>query len=223
MPFVGAVALAGLTPAATPQDAGLEIVLSASVTRARPGDEVRFRADFVNRSGAPFRILELTQFLGDELVIEDENGRSVTVEGGVLTYSPKVNVFTGTTRLVPAGQKVTLTWDALLDDRLRLVFEERRKDPPDSLDAAFGERFGLPADFPAKYIGTGRVFPLPGPGRYRVRFVYRHALPELQWRLVSDPAENGRLLRELWRGTATSNRIEIDVESAGASGSPPGQ
>jgi hypothetical protein len=189
----------------------LEIILSSDRSSGRPGDTLHLKAGFVNHATKPFRIMELTQFLGDEFSVESTRGKPVDLEGGVLTYSPKVNLFTGTTRLVPAGQRITLEWEILIDHKLRLVFEERREEAPAYIDAAFRKRFDLPADYPAKFIGTGRIFPLPGPGRYRMRFVYDHAEAHGSWQLLPDPKENARVLSELWRGRAVSNVIEIEV------------
>lgn len=172
------------------------------------GDEIHFKITFINHAKKAFRILELTQFQGDEFLVQDAQGKTIGLEGGLLTYSPKVGVFTGTTRLIPSGQRHVLKLDALVDFKRRLAFADRHLSTPDFVDAAFKVKSGLPKDYPDDYIGTGRIFPLAKPGKYRLRFVYEGVL---HWKIVSPKEANDRINRELWIGKALSNEIEIEI------------
>jgi hypothetical protein len=186
----------------------LKINLSSDKRVYSVGDKIHFKIAFINHMKKAFRILELTQFQGNEFLVQDAQGKTIGLEGGLFTYSPKVGVFTGTTRLIPSGQRYVLKLDALVDFKRRLNFADHHSSTPDFVDAAFKEKSGLPRDYPDDYIGTGRIFPLAKPGKYRLRFVYEGVL---HWKIVSPKEENDRINRELWIGKSLSNEIEIEI------------
>jgi hypothetical protein len=191
---------------------GLQVRLSADRSVVRAGQEIRFSIDLVNEGTKPFRILEPTAFVGEEMVIRPRSGAPVAFEGGYLTWSPKAGTFPGRTILLATGARHTIRWDAYLDSQHRLLFSDDLEARNIDFAAIRAEK-KVPADIPDKYVGDGRVFALGGPGTVRIHFRYARSEHDREWRVAAGPSEDSST-DGLWLGEARSNQIQLVVGKA---------
>jgi len=198
-------------PAAPGPVRGLQIRLSTDRENLSPGEEIRLRIQFSNLGRSKFRIFEDRTFVGSEIVVTGPGGRSIPFDGGFLTFSPKSNQYLGGTLLLKPGEKRELVMDAYLDRSFRLVFASRSPGPEGEALRSLRARHGLPSGYPARYISSGRIFPLAKPGRYTLRFHYQKDEADRHWTILSDVKEETST-RNIWEGTAESNSVELKIE-----------
>lgn len=212
--FLCLVLIAAAAVPAVSSDAGeisgdLQVQLSLDKEAFAVGEEIRFRIIFVNKGLRAFRIFVPNAFWGEELLIRDSAGHEISKEGGYATFSPKVNLFMGTTRTLQPGASFDLRLESWLDDRFRLVFGGMERSAP--LGAEQRKRLGVPDNYPDKYIASGRIFPLARPGRYQATFRYVKSEADRNWRISGEPQMTRELLSDIWVGTVESNTVTFQV------------
>jgi hypothetical protein len=189
---------------------GLQIGLAADRTVYRVGEEIRFTFRFMNRGDRSFRIFDPYGFWSADVIIHDDTGNEIPWRGGYQFFSPKVNVYVGTTREVLPGGCFEKRLRALIDRTYAVVFAEPQRNKP--LDADARARLGVPSDLPDDFIGTGRIFELRKPGVYRVSFHYAKKENDGRvWQMDPDPLKNAELLRDVWTGAVDSNPVTIEI------------
>ncbi len=192
---------------------GLQIAVATDKSVYRAGEEIHLSIRFINRGHRIFRIFDSHGFWSADIILQDVDGNEVPWRGGYVFFSPKVNVYPGTTReLAPGGcfEKRLRAW---VTSEYGLVFgePERDRDQPISLEAR--SRLGVPDDLPDDFVGTGRIFELKKPGTYRLRFHYeKTAMDGRVWQIDPDPDKNGELLRHVWTGTVDSNATMVEIK-----------
>ena len=201
------------TPASTNPADNLRINLITDKTTYSVGEEIHFEAVFSNTGDAPFRILIDSVFIGSDIECRDLEGKKYVYDGGYLTWSPKVNVYTGKTYLLKPNEKITIKMDALVYDKYKLIFSSLFDRKGGSVYQEFKKRVNLPPDFPDKYLSAGRIFPLLKPGTYRFAYIYETAEHDKHWRSFAGAKTPGEASVDLLLiGRATSNTIELLIK-----------
>ncbi len=211
--YISQEALAVTPPASSNPADTLQITLATDKTMYAVGDEIHFEVVFSNTGDAPFRILIDSVFIGSRIDCADLQGKKCAFEGGYLSWSPKVNVYTGRTYLLKPGEKMTIRMDALVYDNYTLIFSNLFDRRGSSGYQDFKKRINLPPDFPDKYLSAGWIFRLLEPGTYRFAYVYETAELDKHWRSFSGartPEEASVDL--LLIGKVTSNTIELLIK-----------
>ncbi len=190
----------------------LQIRLTTDRQVLVPGQEMMFSVTFRNLGRSEFRVFEDRCFTGSEFILTDAQGRVVPFEGGFATFSPKANQYLGRTLLLKPGEKRALRMTARLDQQYRLVFSGGTAGggAGGSRQGLKAER-GLPPDYPDRFIGCGRIFPLGKPGRYSLVFHYEKSEADRHWHVLSEnPAETS--LDNLWLGAADSKAVLLTIQ-----------
>ena len=168
---------------------------------------------FVNRGDRLFRIFDSTGFWSADITIQDEAGNEVRWRGGYVFFSPKLNVYWGTTRELAPGSCFEKRLRAWVDPRYRVVFGEPERNHTQPLSSKVRSRLGVPDDMPDDFVGTGRIFELKKPGTYRLLFHYeKTAMDGRVWQMDPDPAKNAELLRNVWTGAIDAKPTVIEIK-----------
>jgi len=173
-------------PASSAPADNLQITLSADKTMYSVGDEIHFEVVFSNTGDAPFRILIDSVFVGSRIDCADLQRRKCDFEGGYLSWSPKVNVYTGRTYLLKPDEKMNIKMDALVYENYILIFSNSFDRKGSSGYQDFKQRLHLPPDFPDKYLSAGWIFRLREPGTYRLAYVYETAEHDKHWQTFTN-------------------------------------
>jgi len=193
------------------QGGDLHVLMTADREAFRPGEEIHFLVQAVNRGSNPLRILYDSVFVGRTIKCTAADGESCPNEGGYATWSPKVGEFTGRTYLLQPGESQSFKMDALVDDRRQLIFSSSGESRESGSNLELKKKFDLPIDFPDKYISAGAIIRLAGPGKYRLAFVYSASEQDRQWHFAGAATPAEAAVDLLWIGTAVSDPVEIEI------------
>ena len=141
----------------------------------------------------------------------DEKGDPVGFEGGYLSWSPKVGVFTGRPHLIAPGGTLTIELDSLVDFQYDLVFRSPGWEPQTTDEKALKRSLGLPDDYPAVYLSAGRRFRLGRPGLYDFRWVYRAEDNDKLWKFTGAHPPEEASVEDLWLGEAGSDSLRLEI------------
>lgn len=192
---------------------GLQIAVATDKDVYRAGEEIHLSIRFINRGDRIFRIFDSHGFWSADIILQDEDGNEVPWRGGYVFFSPKVNVYPGTTRELAPGRCFEKRLRAWVDPGYRVVFGEPEPNHAQPLSREARSRLGVPDDLPDDFVGTGRIFELKKPGTYRLRFHYeKTAVDGRVWQIDPDPAQNAELLRDIWTGAIDSNPTLIVIK-----------
>ena len=192
---------------------GLQIAIATDKNVYRTGEEINLCIRFINRGDRIFRIFDSSGFWSADIIIQDQAGNEVPWRGGYVFFSPKVNVYSGTTRELVPGSCFEKRLRAWIDMRYRVVFGEPERNRTQPLSREVRSRLGVPKDLPDDFVGTGRIFELKKPGTYRLLFHYeKTAIDGRVWQIDSDPAKNAELLRNVWTGAIDAKPTIIEIK-----------
>lgn len=192
---------------------GLQIAVATDKSVYRAGEQIHLSIRFINRGDRIFRIFDSNGFWSADIILQDGNGNEVPWRGGYVFFSPKVDVYPGTTRELAPGRCFEKRLRAWVDPGYRVVFGEPERNRAQPLSRETRARLGVPDGLPDEFVGTGRIFELTKPGTYRLRFHYeKTAMDGRVWKIDSDPDKNAELLRDVWTGAIDSNPTMIEVK-----------
>ena len=192
---------------------GLQVAIATDKSVYRTGEEIHLCIRFINRGDRIFRIFDSSGFWSADVIIQDQAGNEIPWRGGYEFFSPKVNVYCGTTRELLPGSCFEKRLRVWVDLRYRMVFGEPERNRTQPLSREVRSRLGVSEDLPDDFVGTGRIFELKKPGTYRLLFHYeKAAIDRRVWQIDSDPAKNAELLRNVWTGAIDAKPTIIEIK-----------
>ena len=99
--------------------------------------------------------------------------------------------------------------DVLVDYKYNLVFSGPTMGNNYS---AIRKQYNLPDDYPERFMGCGRIFPVKNPGQYQMVVRYETTPNDTNWIMPADRPEHERSTQDLWTGTIQSNTAWIEIK-----------